>query len=142
MRTFLILTATLLFVHSSLYSQDKDEMAIRNILYQQIEAWNNGNLDQFMQGYWKNDSLLFIGKSSVSYGYDSALANYKRNYPDKKAMGTLVFHIIQIKKLSAEYYWVLGQWTLKREKDSPGGHYTLLFRKIHNHWVIVADHTS
>lgn len=95
-----------------------------------------------MSGYWKNDSLMFIGKSGVVYGYDSTLARYKRTYPNRAAMGTLVFVIKQVKRLSPEYYWVLGQWTLSRQSDKPGGHYTLLFRKIDGRWVIVADHTS
>ncbi|MEP6617021.1 MAG: DUF4440 domain-containing protein, partial [Ginsengibacter sp.] len=93
-------------------------------------------------GYWNNDSLMFIGKSGVTYGWQQALLNYKKNYADTVAMGHLDFAILQIKKLSEFYYFVIGKWHLARSIGDVGGHFTLLFRKIKNHWLIVADHTS
>jgi ketosteroid isomerase-like protein len=96
-----------------------------------------------MKGYWQNDSLMFIGKSGVTYGYAQTLANYKKNYPDKDAMGVLKFNLIKVTKLSGDAYYVIGKWHLTREKNGDiGGHYTLLFRKIKGKWVIVADHSS
>ena len=121
---------------------NKDEKAILDILTKQTEAWNKGNIDVFMSGYWKSDSLMFIGKSGVTYGYTNTLNNYKKNYSDSAQMGRLFFEIITVKKLSAEYYWVLGKWFLKRSVGNIGGHYTLLFRKIKGKWMIIADHSS
>jgi hypothetical protein len=95
-----------------------------------------------MQGYWENDSLMFIGKSGVTYGWQNTLNNYKRGYPDTAAMGKLVFNIISVQRLSKEYYTVVGQWQLKRSIGDVGGHYTLLFRRIKGKWVIVQDHSS
>ena len=121
---------------------NKDEKEIKDLLNRQTLSWNKGNLDEFMSGYWKNDSLMFIGKSGVTYGYGNTLSNYKTNYGDSAKMGKLFFEILKLKKLSAEYYWVLGKWFLKRSVGDVGGHYTLLFRKINGKWMIVADHSS
>lgn len=124
------------------FAQSKDETAIRNILATQTDAWNRGDIDSFMKGYWENDSLMFIGKSGVTYGWVNTLNNYKKGYPDTAAMGQLMFTLIQVKKLSKQYYHVTGKWFLKRSIGDVGGHYTLLFRKINGHWVIVSDHSS
>lgn len=123
-------------------SQSKDETAIRQILQTQQNAWNTGQLSQFMNGYWPNDSLMFIGKSGITYGYQKTLDNYIKGYPDTASMGKLHFDIVEIKKLSPEYYFVVGKWFLKRSIGDIGGHFTLLFRKIKRQWLIVADHSS
>ncbi|MFN7686216.1 MAG: hypothetical protein ACK5OP_00650, partial [Sphingobacteriales bacterium] len=67
--------------------QNKDEQEILRILDNQNKAWNRGDLDGFMKGYWENDSLMYIGKSGVTYGYANTLASYKRNYGDTARMG-------------------------------------------------------
>ena len=132
-----------LFVLPTLvYSQDKDADAIRQVLTVQTDAWNRGNIDEFMQGYWKSDSLKFIGQSGVTYGYDATLARYKKVYDDTAKMGKLSFDILEVKRLSPEYYFVLGKWFLKRSVGDIGGTYTLILRKINGRWVIVSDHTS
>jgi hypothetical protein len=121
---------------------NKDEKEITDLLNRQTLSWNKGNLDEFMKGYWHNDSLIFAGKNGVTYGYTNALNNYKKNYSDSAKMGKLFFEILKVKKLSADYYWVLGKWFLKRSAGDIGGHYTLLFRKINGKWMIVADHST
>jgi ketosteroid isomerase-like protein len=124
------------------FAQSKNELAIREILANQTAAWNRGDIDGFMNGYWENDSLMFIGKSGVTYGWSNTLKNYKKNYPDTASMGKLAFTLIEIKELSREYYHVTGKWVLKRSIGDIGGHYTLLFRKINGRWVIISDHSS
>ena len=123
-------------------AQVKDEKEIRNILQQQTVAWNKGDIDGFMKGYRNSDSLMFIGKSGVTYGYTNTLQNYKKNYPDADKMGRLAFDILQVKKLSDAYYFVVGKWFLKRNAGDIGGHYTLLFQKINGSWQIICDHSS
>lgn len=125
-----------------LSAQSKDEKEIRSILATQTAAWNRGDIDQFMNGYWENDSLMFIGKSGVTYGWTNTLNNYKKGYPDTAAMGQLIFNLINVKKLSKKYYHVTGKWFLKRSIGDIGGHYTLLFQKINDRWVIISDHSS
>lgn len=124
------------------FSQSTDEKQILGILNEQTLAWNKGDIDQFMQGYWNNDSLMFVGKSGVTYGYRNTSDNYKKNYGDSAKMGKLSFDIIQVKQLSQDYYFVLGKWFLKRSAGDANGSYTLLFRKINGQWKIVSDHSS
>ena len=138
-----ILSAVLLlFVTSCIAAQSKDETAIRQLLDQQTAAWNRGDIETFMKGYWENDSLMFVGKSGVTYGWINTLNNYKKGYPDTAAMGKLTFTLIKVKRLSKKYYFIVGKWYLTRSIGDVGGHYNLLFEKINGRWVIIADHSS
>ncbi|MDX2048810.1 MAG: DUF4440 domain-containing protein [Chitinophagaceae bacterium] len=140
-KPFLLFVSFFFCLLSSL-AQPADEKEILGILDKQTQAWNSGNIDNFMVGYWENDSLMYIGKSGVTYGYQNTLDNYKKNYGDTAKMGKLAFNILHLKKISADAYFVVGKWFLKRNIGDAGGHYTLLFRKIKGRWVIVADHSS
>ena len=133
-----------LFVFSSLLSiaQKGEETKIRQLLAAQTRAWNRGDVESFMQTYWKNDSLMFIGKSGVTRGWQKTLENYKKGYPDTAAMGKLAFDILTVEQLSPASFFVVGKWMLKRTIGDLSGHYTLLLRKINGQWVIVADHSS
>ena len=131
-----------LFLLNYANAQTKDDLAIRNILTQQTIAWNGGDIENFMQPYWHSDSLMFIGKSGITYGWQKTLENYKKSYPDAGAMGKLDFTILQTKKLSVMYFSVIGKWHLTRTAGDIGGYFTLLFKKIKNLWVIVQDHSS
>lgn len=138
-----ILTGIFLCLSLSLLAQkNKDEAEILRILDNQTKAWNRGDLEGFMKGYWESDSLMYIGKNGVTYGYAKTLESYKKNYGDAARMGQLTFRIVHLNRLSKAYYQVVGQWSLKRTAGDVGGYYTLLFRKIRGEWVIVADHSS
>ena len=131
------------FIVTMLSAQaNKDEKEIIDLLNRQTVSWNKGDLNEFMSGYWHNDSLMFVGKNGITYGYTNALNNYKKNYDSPEKKGKLFFEIIKVKKLSAEYYWVLGKYFLKRTIGDASGNYTLLFRKINGKWMIIADHSS
>lgn len=119
-----------------------DEQIIRTLIEAQRQAWNRGDKEKFMQTYWQSDSLMFIGKSGITYGWQKTLDNYKKGYPDTAAMGKLDFDILEVKKISVMYFFVVGKWHLTRSMGNVGGHFTLLFKKIKNKWVIVADHSS
>ena len=119
-----------------------DEAAVRKVLSIQNEAWNRGDVVSFMKGYWENDSMMFIGKNGVTYGYKNTLANYKKNYPDTAAMGKLTFTLISVKRLSEKYFRVVGKYYLTRSIGDASGHFTLLFEKINGVWVIIEDHSS
>ncbi len=95
-----------------------------------------------MEGYWKSDQLVFIGSNGITYGWEKTLENYKKNYSDRIAMGELTFELIQLEPLSDDFWLVIGKWGLKRKKDNPKGHFTLIFRQLGSDWVIVSDHSS
>ena len=137
-----IFIAFLTILSLSAFSQSKDEAEVRKVLATQNAAWNRGDVDAFMIGYWENDSLMFIGKSGVTYGYKNTLANYKKNYPDTTVMGKLIFTLIQVKQISPEYFHVIGKYYLTRTIGDASGHFTLMFRKIAGKWVIISDHSS
>ena len=125
------------------YENEQDNIkAIQAILQNQTAAWNKGDLDAFMVGYWKSDSLVFMGKSGPTYGYKNTLANYKKNYPDTSHMGKLNFDIVSIKPLSKNHFFVIGKWFLKRTVGDVNGIYTLVFKKTKTGWKIISDHSS
>ena len=123
-------------------AQSEDEIAIRKILAEQTAAWNNGSLKDYMSGYWQSDSLMFIGKNGVMYGYNATLESYKKSYPDVTARGKLYFDILNVKRLSKRYCYVTGRWQLTRTIGNMKGYFTLLFQKVKNNWVIIADHSG
>ncbi len=129
-------------VATAMRAQHKNEKAILALLDRQTADWNRGDLEGFMNGYWQHDSLLFAGKSGVTYGWSNTLANYKKGYPDTAAMGKLHFDFIRVQRLSARYYYVVGRWMLKRTVGDAGGHFTLLLQKIRGRWTIISDHSS
>ncbi|HMH24337.1 MAG TPA: hypothetical protein VK563_21295 [Puia sp.] len=137
-----LLLCCLLFSVLTGLAQTTGEEAIRKLMEDQTIAWNRGSLDDFMKGYWENDSLEFIGKQGISYGYAQALSNYKKNFDSPDKMGQLTFTLLELKPLSPEYYFITGKWFLKRGAGDVGGIFTLLFRKMDGHWAIIADHTS
>ena len=141
-RIFAMMSVMFLLWSLSSNAQTSAETTVRNILERQSTDWNKGNLEGFMNGYWQSDSLMFIGKSGVTYGWQNTLNNYKKSYPDVASMGKLQFTILKVKSLSAQYQQVVGKWYLTRNKGNLEGHFTLLFQKINNQWVIVMDHSS
>ncbi len=138
-----IMVSLLFFMATlSVSAQIDDKVLILKLLEGQRQAWNRGDLVDYMQGYSKSDSLLFVGKSGPQYGWDTTLANYRKSYPDKKTMGFLSFDIKEVRMISADHAFVLGAWHLKREKDEPKGYFTLIVKKIIGEWKVIADHSS
>lgn len=104
--------------------------------------WNKGDIEAFMEGYWNNTELVFVGKNGPTYGYQNTLENYKKGYPDKASMGQLHFDILHTQQWDKNTIQLIGKYTLTRENDQPTGYFTLLFRKIDSVWKIVSDHSS
>ena len=119
-----------------------DRSAIRAVLNAQQEAWNRGDIDAFLTGYWHSPDLTFSGSNGIFRGWDAVLARYKKNYPDRSAMGTLDFSNLEFRFLGPDAALVLGHWHLKREKDELGGVFTLVFQRFPEGWRIIHDHTS
>ena len=130
------------FVLAQKPANKKTKEKVQRIFDQQIKAWNKGDLNAFMNGYWEDKRLLFAGSRGPTYGYKNTLKGYQKGYPTKEAMGTLKFDIIEMRQWDRKTLQVIGKFTLIRESDTPTGHFTLLLRKIKSKWVIVSDHSS
>lgn len=115
---------------------------IRQTLTKQAQAWSSGDIDRFMQDYWKSNQLRFASGDTVKRGWQTTLDRYKLRYPDRATMGTLDFTELEIEILSPEHALVFGRWTLTREGDTPSGLFTLHMKKTGKGWKIVSDHTS
>ncbi len=143
MKNFALAALILLLSSLSLVAQsNKDAVAIRKVMDEQTAAWNRGDLDAFMFGYWKSDKLKFVSGDRITLGWQQTLDNYRKTYSTKALMGKLTFSELDITVLSKDSAFVVGSWLLTREKDNPKGKFTLLFRKFKEGWRIVADHSS
>jgi uncharacterized protein (TIGR02246 family) len=119
-----------------------DRSSIRTVLDAQQVAWNRGDIDAFLKGYWHSPDLTFSGSNGIFRGWDAVQARYKKNYPGRSAMGTLDFSNLEFRFLGPDAVLVLGHWHLKREKDEIGGVFTLVFQRFPEGWRIIHDHTS
>ena len=126
--------------HTPTSKESKEQ--ILAVLMEQQSAWNKGDIELYMKGYYKSGSLRFASGGHVTYGWKTTLNRYKKGYPDKKTMGTLQFSEIDIKLLSENAAMVFGKWELEREHDHPWGLFTLIFKKTGYGWRIIHDHTS
>ena len=122
--------------------RDADRAAISMILETQQRNWNEGNVDAFLQGYWHSPDLTFSGSSGISRGWDGVLARYKKNYPDRAAMGHLDFSGLEFRFLCQDAALVLGHWHLSRVQGDIGGVFSLVWQRFPEGWRIIHDHTS
>ena len=132
---------TSIVISSSCSSNSSEKDAIMNVMNAQEKAWSNGNIESFMKGYWQSDSLMFVGKNGIKYGWQTTLDNYKKSYPNKATMGKLEFDVIKL-EVNGNSAFMLGKWSLIRESDNPNGYFNLYWKKINGNWVITIDHTS
>lgn len=116
-----------------------DKKAILSVLKTQENAWNQNDLEGFMQGYWKSDSLKFYGTKGVTSGWQKTLENYKKGYPSNEYTGILNFTIEAITKIEENSYYVMGQFHLVRNVGNANGVFLIIFRKIEDEWKIIAD---
>ena len=123
-------------------ARDVDKAAITAVLNAQQAAWNRGDVDAFLVGYWHSPDLTFSGSSGVSRGWDGVMARYKKNYPDQAAMGHLDFSELEYRFLGPDAALMLGRWHLKREKGDIGGVFSLVWQRFPDGWKIIHDHTS
>jgi len=148
MRFFLIVLLTLTLFSCSrtnILSDTQiqsDKAEITSAMKIQEVDWNKGDIDAFMESYWKSPDLSFISTRGPTYGWEQTKKNYKIGYPTRDDMGTLKFDIIRLDPISSDAYYMIGKFTLFRKNDEPSGHFTLLWRKVDGKWVIASDHTS
>ena len=135
----------LLITTNIIYSQnisEKDSLKILNVLETQRQAWNNFDIDEFMQGYLKSDKLVFSGSNGPIYGWDLVKDRYLNTYSSNELMGYLNFEINDLFLITKKVALLLGKFNIKRDNENLSGYFTLVFKKIKGNWYIVSDHTS
>ncbi len=125
---------------SSTYKQSVSE--ITETLNKDAQYWSEGNIEAFMESYIKSDSLVFVGRRGLTYGWQQTLENYKKGYPTKEHMGQLRFDLLNFKELAADVFLVIGKYNLKRTVGDASGYFSIILKKIDGHWKIIADHSS
>jgi beta-aspartyl-peptidase (threonine type) len=117
--------------------------AITQLLQDQAAAWNQGDLNGFMAGYWKSAKLSFISGADKTSGWQATKERYQKKYQGTgNEMGKLTFSDLEIELLAPDSAFVRGRFQLVRSKDRPSGRFTLIIRKLPEGWRIVHDHTS
>jgi uncharacterized protein (TIGR02246 family) len=120
-----------------------DEKAIRQVLDDQVIAWNKGDLEGFMAGYWNSEELTFQSGKDLTRGWRQTLERYKKKYKSEgKEMGKLAFSDVVIRELAPDVALVTGKWELTLSKETVGGRYTLVMKRLPEGWRIIHDHTS
>jgi len=143
---FLLTVACLAFLAPSLCSADdsnvREQAAIQKLMDTQQVAWNQGDLDTFMNVYWHSPDVTFSGSSGVVRGWDAVLTRYKKSYADREAMGQLQFSALEYRFLGPDAALLLGHWHLTRAKGDIGGVFSLVWQRFPEGWRIIHDHTS
>jgi ketosteroid isomerase-like protein len=147
MRKLILIATAMFFLGSFAIAQSAKEVSkiktdIRTVMNDQASAWNRGDIDGFMRGYWNSNDLVFVSGANVTRGWQPTLDRYKRTYNSREKMGELTFSDLEIDVVSRNAAVVLGSWSLKRANDTPGGKFTLIFKRFKDGWKIVHDHTS
>ncbi|MCV6628915.1 MAG: nuclear transport factor 2 family protein [Flavobacteriaceae bacterium] len=120
-------------------NESADKQAIRDLMKKQEQAWSNHDLEGFMAGYWKSDSLRFFGANGLTYGWQKTLDNYTKGYPTKDHTGILKFAIESLTKINDGAYFVMGRYHLDRKAGEAKGVFMIIFKKIQGKWKIIAD---
>lgn len=124
-------------------SRNEGDLAeqLHGVLATQQRAWNQGNIPQFMDAYWKSQELTFSSGGKTTRGWQATLERYTKRYPDRATMGVLSFEKLESVPLDAHAALTLGVWKLERDKPAEGN-FTLVWKKIDGQWKIVHDHSS
>ena len=139
MKNLLFLFSFFLVLPACAQTKSQDKAAIKAVMKAQEVAWSQNDLEGFMQGYWKSDSLKFYGSNGLTDGWQQTLDNHKKSYPTKAHSGTLSFKINDISKIENNSYWLMGEYFLTRNLGDAKGIFIIIFKKINNKWKIVAD---
>ena len=142
---FILITFSMLCPMPTLHAQDRNN-DIASILTDKMQVsaqgWNEGDFDQFMSPYWVSDSLIYMGKDTVTMGFSATLNRYKENYPDAKARGQLNFEFHKVNLLDPNHAIMIARYTLTRERESVSGNFLLIWEFIDHGWYIVLDFSS
>lgn len=144
MKKYLLIICTLILSQTGFTqtTEQEDKEAIQAVLKAQRLAWSDNNIEAFMEGYWKSDSLKFYGSNGVTYGWENTLERYNQAYPTPDHTGILSFKINAISKITDDAYYVMGEYHLKRTVGNATGIFMIIFKRIDGEWKIIADTSS
>jgi len=148
MKTFKLILLFVFLLSLNGYAQEEksnyetSKKEITTMMLQQAKDWSNGNIEAFMEGYIKSDSLKFIGSKGLTYGWKNTLENYKKGYPTKDHTGTLTFKLLEFDQLADTVFLVIGEFHLKRTVGDANGMFSIILKRIDGEWKIIADHSS
>lgn len=146
-RLFAILAlCSMILVRTAYAVETPATTAVRNLVADQRDAWNRGDLDAFMRGYWHSDTIRFAGGADFRYGWEATIARYRITYPDAATMGKLDFDLVEVRELAHDMVYLFGKWHLARpgeaDAKAPHGLFTLIVERKDGTWVITRDHSS
>jgi len=144
MKTLIAATLSLLILSGCVSSEltEADRKEITDTFMATKDAWNAGDIEKFMEGYWNSEEIAFVGSAGPVYGYEATLKRYQTSYPDTTVMGKLDFEILKLYKTDRRSAILIGKFYLTRTIGDAWGHYTLVWKKINGKWVIITDHSS
>lgn len=124
-------------------TEARHKQTITKVLTVQATAWNEANIDKFMETYWKSDKLTFSSGGSTTRGWQATLDHYKQRYPTPEKMGKLHFDELEITLIEQQSALVLGKWHLKFSDGSRAdGNFSLVVIQMEGQWKIIHDHSS
>ncbi|MCM3901429.1 MAG: SgcJ/EcaC family oxidoreductase [Pyrinomonadaceae bacterium] len=146
----LLFTAAILAapIYDSVHAQTKSKSdtvstsAVRAVLDAQVDAWNRGDIEGFMDGYARSPDVTFISGDNFTRGWQTVHDRYKKNYDSREKMGTLTFSELETTVLGNDAVVTIGRWHLQLANGQPHGRFTLVFRRTGQGWRIIHDHTS
>lgn len=142
MLVFALLTLTLSACQPAPADKSAIEAELVSILNAQDEAWSTGDIDAFMESYWKSPELRFASGGKINRGWEATRDGYYTRYPNPNVMGKLITDDYEVDVISPNAAIVHGSWKLEREGEPASGLYTLVFKKIDGEWVITSDTTT
>ena len=141
-----LIVGVFLICFSSVYAQkkvsQKDSLDIVKTLFKQQADWNSGDIDAFMEGYFKSDELVFSGSSGPIYGWEATRDRYKKSYSSRLLMGQLEFEVLSMIQLSPTVIQLQGSFYLTRDIEDSSGFFTLIWLQKEGNWLVISDHTS
>jgi uncharacterized protein (TIGR02246 family) len=119
-----------------------DHQHIRMLFEMSCAAWNRGDIDGYLAGYWQSDKLRWVSEGTVWYGFEAIASAFKGRFGAPGDMGRLEVANLEIQLLGERDALVFGVWTQTTDAAGRHGVFTVHVKKIDGRWLIVSDHSS
>ena len=131
-----------IFISISIFAFTDPASEITQLLKDQDQAWNRGDLDGFIAPYDDTGKLVFV--SSVVIRSSKELKDrYEKRYKTGNAdFGKLTFSELKVEELAPGLARAWGKWSVEAKDKTSSGFFTLILQKRDGHWRIIHDHSS